>query len=403
MSKNARNDKGHNGNDRRPGDDDHFDDDDFCGIGRDHLGLNVPFPAFVKLVDALIEHPAPRHIAAGRDGTTSADSDLFWTYRPNQGLHVETRGGYLTTATGDGGFSLDVETDGSWRLKFHGSDKVLSYDADGCNPANPVPPPPADNEYVLLGPGASSYNASRGHVTVDGGLGWETVQGGVGDYMIGGTGTLGGGQDGKGNCALYSASPGSVLVDMEHGRGYGGNAEGNVLVNMNQVRGSLFSNVLIGAHTGSDLKSGGDNTLLISTGGDGFEMRPDGSGNVLVSTAGDDWVVFDPTKGWSLGDQNIMLGFDGSAGGDFLDLRLLTGATGSLGSNFHTTSAVGYDPLTGHGDISAYVRIIDASDGSHVLFNASGNVASAGTEILSLKFAHNLDARALFDQGSIWA
>lgn len=381
-----------------------FDDDNgFCAIGRDQLGAGLPFAAFVRVVDALIDHPAPRAIVAGRDGATSATSDIFWTYGPRTGLHVETRTGFLTTAAGDGGFSLDVETDGSWRLAFHGSGKVLSYEA-GCHaPPATVPPPPAGNEYVLLGPGASSYNAARGHVTVDGGLGWETVQGGVGDYMIGGSGTLGGGQDGRGNCALYSASPDSVLVDMEHGRGYGGNAEGNVLVNMNQVRGSLFSNVLIGAHTGSDLKSGGDNSLLISTGGDGFEMRPDGSGNVLVSTAGDDWVVFDPTHGWNLGDQNIMLGFDGSPGGDFLDMRMLTSATGVLASNFHTTSAVGYDAVTGHGDIAAYVRVIDAADGSHVMFNASGNVATAGTEIMSLKFVHGLDARTMFDQGSIWA
>lgn len=381
-----------------------FDDEQgTCGIGPDQLGAHMPFNAFVRLVDALIDHPTARPIAAGRDGATSASSDIFWTYTPRAGLHVETRTGYLATATGDGGFSLDVETDGSWRLAFHGSDKVLRYDADGNNLPAPVPPPPADNEYVLLGPGASSYNAARGHVTVDGGLGWETIQGGVGDYMIGGSGTLGGGQAGRGNCALYSASPDSVLVDMEHGRGYGGNAEGNVLVNINQVRGSLFSNVLIGAHTGSDLKSGGDNSLLISTGGDGFEMRPDGSGNVLVSTAGDDWVVFDPTKGWSLGDQNVMLGFDGSAGGDFLDLRMLTSATGVLGSNFHTTSAVGYDATAGHGDIAAYVRVIDAADGSHVMFSANGSVDTAGTEIMSLKFVHGLDARTMFDQGAIRA
>jgi hypothetical protein len=379
------------------------DDDGCIGVDHDQLGIDMRLDAFIRQVDAIIEHPRPHAIVAGRNADTSADSDLFWTYGPAKGLHVEARPGFLTTGTGNGGFSLDVERDGSWTLTFSGSRTVISHRAGDDDPPASPPPPPDGNETVLLPAGPSVYDASRGNVTVDGGTGWDTVQGGVGDYIIGGSGTLGGGQDGQGNCALYSASPGSILVDAEHGRGYGGNAEGNVLINVNQVRGSLFSNVLIGAHTGTDLKSGGDDTLMISTGGHGFEMRPDGSGNVLVSTVGDDWVLFDPTHGWNLGDDNIMLGFDGAPGHDFLDLRMLTATGGVLGSNFHQASAVGYDPLTGHGDINAYVRVVDQADGSHVLFDASGNVQAGGTEILSLKFVHGVDAQTLFDNGAILA
>lgn len=392
---------------RQPGGNGHrhhgkWDDDGCIGIGHDHLGLDMRLDAFIRVVDAIIDHPHPRVITAGYNGDTSADSDLFWTYTPMAGLHVEARAGFLTTETGNGGFSLDVSRDGSWTLKFSGSRTVINHRA-GHETTSEPPPPPAGNETVLLPDGASFYDASRGQVTTDGGTGWDTVQGGVGDYIIGGSGTLGGGQDGQGNCALYSASPGSVLVDAEHGRGYGANAEGNILVNVNQVRGSLFSNVLIGAHTGTDLKSGGDDTLMISTGGHGFEMRPDGGGNVLVSTVGDDWVLFDPTHGWQLGDDNIMLGFDGSAGHDFMDLRMLTVSGGVLGSNFHEASAVGYDSSTGHGDISSYVRIVDQADGSHVLFDPMGNVQGGGTEILNLKFVHGVDTQTLFDNGAILA
>jgi len=369
---------------------------DFRDIGRD-----IPLPRFISQIEALIDHPKPRVIASGFNAGTVDDATLFWTYTPRGGLHVETRAGYLDTETGNGGFSLDVNRDGSWRLHFHGSREVIGHDPDRRCPPEAPPPPPEDNEYVLLDPSVRSYNAVRGNVTVDGGEGWATVQGGVGDYLIGGTGTLGGGQDGQGNCALYSLSPGSVLVDMENGRGYGGSAEGNILVNQNQVRGSLFSNVLIGAHGGSDLKSGADNTLMISTGGRGFEMRPDGSGNVLVSTVGQDWVLFDPTKGWDLGDQNIMLGFDAEWGGlgsdgvvrgDFLDLRMRTEASRS---NFHTGGAPA--------DINDYVRIIDRVDGSHVMFDPYGQVGTAGVEILTLKFVHALDVDTLYARGNIVA
>jgi hypothetical protein len=249
------------------------DDAGICQIDFRQIGHDIPLPVFIDVVEALIENPRPHVAAVGFNAPTIEDAKLLWAYNPHGGLHVETRAGYLTTETGDGGFSLDVNRDGSWRLHFHDSDTVIGYDPDGDCPPDAPPPPAADNEYVLLDPSVRSYNAFRGNVTVDGGTGWSTIQGGVGDYLIGGSGTLGGGQDGRGNCAIYSQSPGSVLIDMENGFGYGGSAEGNVLVNMNQVRGSLHSNVLIGSHTGSDMKSGADNTLMISTGGDGFEMQ----------------------------------------------------------------------------------------------------------------------------------
>lgn len=271
-----------------------------------------------------------------------------------------------------------MQPDGSWRLSFHDFDKVIGRDAKSdCPPAEP--PPPAGNTLVSLSPTQRSYDALAGNITVDGGTGWATIQGSVGDYMIGGSGTLGGGPDGRGNCLLYSASAGSVLVDMENGRGYGGNAERNVYVNMNQVRGSLKSNVLIGALTGSDLKSGG-------------------GGTIMISTAGDDWILFDPTKGWKLGHDNVMLGFDGALGGDFLDLSM---PLATSRSNFHTTGAVGYDASTGHGDINAYVRIEDLADGRHVMFDPNGNVAAGGYDILALKFTRGPDAETMLVDGAI--
>jgi hypothetical protein len=229
------------------------------GFGLDGFGQNQPSPTFIKLVDAVIASPPLPFITAGENGPTSAQSNLFWTYVPNVGLTLETSPGFLTTQTGNGGFDLFVSTNGQWALTFDGSSTVISSDENGA-----LLPPPAGNTVVKVpGLGAASFDASTGDMTVCDGTGWDTVQGGVGDYMVGGSGTLGGGLAGQGNCALYSASPGSVLVDMQNGNGYGGNAEGDVYVNMNQVRGSLYSNVLIGSSNGTDLKSGGDNSVLI--------------------------------------------------------------------------------------------------------------------------------------------
>ena len=236
---------------------------------------------------------------------------------------------------------------------------------------------------------------------INGGLGWDTFQGGAGDYMIGGSGTAGGGLAGKGNCAIYTASPGSVLVDMQNSHGYGGNAEGNTYVNMNQVRGSLNSNVMIGGTTGTDLKTGGSGTIAISTGGTGFELRPDGAHNLLVSTAGGDRLAFDPTKGWALGDDNIMVGFD-LKHGCTIDLTLLTNGKPiasrsgpAIASTFHAASSTG--------NIADYVRIDDKSDGSHVYFSPIGDVRAAGIELVDLKFTHGLDVASMFAKHQIMA
>ena len=391
-----------------------FDGDDDDGgapcIDPGTLGLGHSIQGFIRLVDAILVHPDNGLIAAGRNGATDAASSLFWTYDPHAGLRVRAEAGYLTTKTGDGGFSLAVRPDGSWSLSFDGTHKVIGHDAGhGQKP----PPPPAAGlpEIDLPGSGPAGFDASKLPPSlINGGLGWDTVQGGVGDYIIGGSGTLGGGLAGNGNCAVYTASPGSVLVDMQNGFGYGANAEGNVYSNINQARGSFFSNVLIGNSNGTDLKSGGDNSLLISTGGVGFELRPDGSGNVLVSTAGGDRLTFDPSHAWKLGDENnIMLGFNLDHGAT-IDLRPLMGG-GPIGvvggpsitSNFHAVSAAGYSAVTGTGDITDYLKMVDQADGSHLLFSASGQVATAGTELIDLKFTHGLDVATMYANHQILA
>jgi hypothetical protein len=388
-----------------------LDSDDFnaCRLDPWNLGLGRSIPGFITLADAIIAHPDNGIAVAGRDGATDATSNLYWIYTPGGGLDVAASAGYLNTQTGNGGFNLEVRPDGSWSLSFDGSNKVIGHDADDGSATSP-PPAAGLNEVTIPGTGAASFDASALPPSlINGGLGWDTIQGGVGDYMIGGSGTAGGGVAGDGNCAVYSSSPGSVLVDMQNGFGYGGNADGDTYVNMNQARGSLFSNVLIGNVNGTDLKSGGNDSLLISTGGNGFELRPDGTGNVLVSTVGGDRVVFDSSHGWDLGDANIMLGFNLSHGTS-LDLTAITHGSvinlingTSIESDFHTTSAAGYNAATGTGDINDYVKIIDEADGSHVLFSATGQVQTAGTELIDLKFTHGLNVSSMYANHQILA
>jgi hypothetical protein len=377
----------------RPG----LDDGWFVNLEAESLGLNLLYAPLVSLSKAVMALPANPLIAGGELSNSPTGANVYWMYNKLTGLSVAADAGFLSGGAGNGGFTLQVLPNGSWALAFSGTQTMIGYDAvTGRQSTTTQPAPPAGNTVLNVAVnGPASINASAGHITVDGNgsaaspvVGYDTVQGGVGDYMIGGDGTLGAGPAGDGNCALYSASAGSVLVDMQNGNGYGGNAQGNVLVNMNQVRGSFFSNVLIGPATGSDLKSGGNDSLLVSTGGNGFELRPDGSGNVLVSTVGGDVFRFDPAHGWALGDDNIALGFS-TAHGDVLDLSL-------IGSNFHSASAAGYSAATGTGNINDYVSFTQKADGEHLLFSATGHVQTAGIELLDMKLTSGLSVATLY-------
>jgi hypothetical protein len=376
-------------------------DDGCIGVGPDNLGLGTQFgPFFEAVVNALVQHPIPwLPIAVGENGTSVASSTLFWAYDRAGGFTLEAKPGFLTTAAGDGGFSLHVAADGNWSLTFDGSGRTIGHYA-GEKPTAP-PAPPAGNTQVDNGaatpvppdgPNAFFYNGSAGDITFDGLTDngapvsdFDTVSGGVGDYIIGGSAphtVPAGGGLALGNCAIYTDSSTPVLVDGQNGYGYGGTAEGNVLVNINQIRGSLNSNVLIGNTDGTDLKSGGNGSILISTGGNGYELRPDGSGNVLVSTVGGNRVVFDPTHGWALGDRNTMLGFNPTHG-DYLDFSLIP-------SSFAAGDS-----------INDYVHLVDGPGGEAVMFSATGNVATAGIDVLDLDLVHGLTAQGLYSSHNL--
>jgi len=114
---------------------------------------------------------------------------------------------------------------------------------------------------------------------------------------------------------------------------------------------------------------------------------------VLVSTVGADLIKFDPTHGWALGDDNILLGFN-VAHGDVLDLAL-------IGSNFYSTSAAGYNASTGTGDIDEYVALVQQADGEHLMFSPTGNVQSAGIELLDMKLTFGLSVASLYQSHNL--
>jgi hypothetical protein len=320
-------------------------------------------------------------VSGGGDG-------LFWSYNAVSGLQLFAAAGHLVNGPGNGGFALDVLPSGAWELQFGGTDLKIgsgfhaAWMEHGPSAAlNQLPgAPPAGNVDVTLDT-PQTYDGSAGNENISGSSGRDIFVGGPNDYMNG---------EGGLNCAAY-AGPDAVLIDLQHGHGYGGNAAGNSYVNMEQGRGSEAGSVLIGNSDGSDLKSGGADSVLISTGGTGpnavgvtDELRPDGPNCLLVATVGTNNVVFDPTHGWQLGDAETMVGFN-PASGDCLNL----------------TAAV-QNWVQGQSNIADYVKLVDASDGTHVMFDPTGHIATTGgTEVIDLALDHGLNVQQLYAHHNI--
>ena len=114
--------------------------------------------------------------------------------------------------------------------------------------------------------------------TIDGGAGIDKMFGETGnDTFLGGEGadSMDGGADV--DTVTYAQSTSGVKVNLGTGLGYGGQAEGDTLVSIENVTGSQYRDILVGTNgrntinggKGNDfIAAGGDNDVIIGGGGD---------------------------------------------------------------------------------------------------------------------------------------
>jgi serralysin len=146
------------------------------------------------------------------------------------------------------------------------------------------------HDYLNGGGGADYLYGSYGNDVLVGGSG--------SDYLSGGTGT---------DWAYYSGSTG-VVVDLEAGAGYGGEAAGDTLLSIENVRGTSHSDVLFG--------NDGANALY---GGSGEDVLHGGAGaDTLFGGLGADTASYDesPTGVYVNLPSGLVAG--GDANGDVL-------------------------------------------------------------------------------------
>ena len=208
--------------------------------------------------------------------------------------------------------------------------------------------------------------AAAGRETLRGGHGNDTLAGGAGaDVLDGGDGT---------DTADYSASLDGVQVDLSVGLAHFGDAEGDTLVEIENVTGSAEDDTLIG--------DGGDNVLIGGSGDDlldgaaGDDTLRGGSGDdVLTGGAGAD--IIQGGDGFDTAD------YSGSQGGVTVNLTSQRGTGGDADGDMLTAieaviGSVHDDVLIGTAGVNALIGgagddVIQGGAGGDVLDGGAGN------------------------------
>jgi Ca2+-binding RTX toxin-like protein len=161
--------------------------------------------------------------------------------------------------------------------------------------------------------------------------------------------------DGKGDIDLlnYLGSASGVTVDLAHGTGSGGDAEGDQITSIESVTGSSFADVLTGTGGSNELqgRSGDDN--LVGQAGDDSLYGQDGNDQLhgglgadyMLGGAGDDrYYVDDP------GDNVFEFAGEGTD-------KVFSSITYTLGSNVDSLALIGTADIDGFGNAAANTLI----------------------------------------------
>ena len=194
-----------------------------------------------------------------------------------------------------------------------------------------------------------------------GGEGDDILSGGTGaDYINGG--------EGRDTASYYDSSVG-VLVHLDFGEGDGGTAEGDTLVSIENLEGSLHDDFLFGdgganlltGHAGSDFLWGGDGTDTLFGGNHDDTLKGGGGADDLNGGNGNDTYYVD-----SSGDTVNEIGGQGS---DTVYTSVSWTLTdGADVETLRTTDASGL----------AALNLIGNSNGNEIIGNDGSNIISGG-------------------------
>jgi len=167
----------------------------------------------------------------------------------------------------------------------------------------------AANDIINGGDGGDKLYGHAGDDTINGGNGVDVLAGMTGaDTLDGGAGN---------DIAYYRLSEKGVTVSLDNGRGFGGDAEGDTLVNIESINGSKFEDTLIG-----------DRNINALDGGSGDDrLDGGGAGDILLGRGGIDTALYQYSQAGVTVDLATGIGKGGFAEGDRLsDIENIDGS-----------------------------------------------------------------------------
>ncbi len=165
------------------------------------------------------------------------------------------------------------------------------------------------NDNVLGGNDMDSLFGEAGNDQLTGGAGDDLLIGGLGSDSLNGAGGI--------DMVSYEDNQGSVFVNLTTRAGFGNAAQGDTYISIENVRGSIFDDTMIG--------DGGANRL---EGGDGNDVLRGAFGaDTLVGGAGTDTASYEDNQGPVFVNLLTGQGFNNAAQGDSFDsIENLTGS-----------------------------------------------------------------------------
>ena len=223
-----------------------------------------------------------------------------------------------------------------------------------------------DIEGVIGSLQSDTLIGSSGANLLVGGAGDDQIGGGEGaDTIVGGLGV---------DTASYAGSVDGVTVNLQTGQGSGGDAQGDVITQVENLLGSAQSDSLVGDASANLLDGGDGNDTLI--GGAGVDSLFGGAGNDVLA-GGADGDVFTGGLGSDTADY--------SASSDAVSVNLATGVTSGGDAQGDTFSgienilgSVGSDNLVG--DSGANMLMGDAGNDT-LIGGAGADTLSGGTGV----------------------
>lgn len=227
-----------------------------------------------------------------------------------------------------------------------GNDKISGGDGD---------------DYICGDSGNDKLKGGDGNDTISGGTGKDKIYGGKGDdHIYGGQGAdkiYGGkGED----TVTYWGSNAGICVNLEKGRGYGGDAHGDKLKSIENIGATNFNDFIIGSKKDNIIYAGDGDDCIYGKGGD----------DIISAGSGNDYV-------------NGGQGADTLYGGLGEDLFVFKGARDSNG---YKTDII-KDFTSGEDHIMIYDWCIDSFSDLNISFDGHNTVIEADHSYFKLELA----------------